>query len=267
MFGRVIPNKAELKVREEEIYRSYYCGLCHALFKKGPLTSLSLNYDMTFLSLLLNSLYESGTKNNRCRCICHMCKKHPETSDSYTGYVSHMTIILSYYKCLDDYKDDKNIIKGLYAFYLGFKVKKLCKKYPCKHENIKTLLKELSNAEKTASLEECATLFGNILSEVFTPEEDLWADILSRLGFYLGKFIYIADAYEDIEEDIKKNRPNPLKSMYSAPEFHSECHTILNMMAAQAAEEFERLPLVENVEILRNIIYSGIWQKIEGAKE
>lgn len=260
MFGRVIVNKSELKFKEFDIYRAHYCGICSALKKRGFLSAMSLNYDMTFLAMLLNSLYDSPACRRDARCICHMCKKHHEITDEYSPYVADMTLFLAYYKCLDDFYDDKNIIKFIYSLYLKPKVKKIAKAYPEKCENIKKYLKELSEAEKSASLEECANLFGNILGEVFTPKKDLWADILFNMGFYLGKFIYIADAYEDIKDDIKKNRPNPLIPLYNTPTFEHECEIILNMMATESANEFEKLPLVDNIEILRNIIYSGIWQ-------
>lgn len=267
MFGRVIVNKPELKFCEFDTYRAHYCGLCRGLKEAGYLSALSLNYDMTFLSLLLNSLYEPQLTTNKRRCACHILKPHDEATDKFTPYICDMTILLSYYKCLDDFADEKNIIKLLYAAYLKPHVKKITKKYPEKCNSIKNNLNELSVLEKSGSLEECANLFGNLLGEVFTPENDLWSDELHAMGFYLGKFIYIADAYEDICEDIKKNRPNPLIEMYSAPDFDKECNIILNMMAAECAAEFEKLPLEQNVEILRNILYSGIWQSIEGDRK
>lgn len=260
MFGRVVVNKGELKVREFETYRSYYCGLCRELRRRGLLTAMCLSYDLTFLSMLLNSLYEPENKTVSSRCVCHMCTKHKETTDKYTPYAADMNILLSYYNCLDDFHDDKNIVKLLYALYLKPKVARIRKKYPEKCEKIATYLKSFSKEEKGGDLEECANLFGRLLGEVFTPEKDEWADELFNIGFYLGKFIYIADCLEDVEDDIKKNRFNPLISMYSPDTRQSECEIILNMMGSECARELEKLPLIENVEILRNIIYAGIWQ-------
>lgn len=260
MFGRVVVNKSELKFKEFDIYRAHYCGICRSLKLKGYLSAMCLNYDMTFLAMLLNSLYDSENCTCKKHCICHGCKKHVETTDKYSPYVADMTILLAYYKCLDDWQDDKNVIKLLYGLYLKPKFKAIEKRYADKCENIKCCLNELSRKEKCASLEECANLFGTILGEVFTPEDDMWKKTLFDMGFFLGKFIYIADARDDIEEDIKKNRPNPLKGMYGTPDFQKECEIILNMMASECAARFEKLPLVDNIEILRNIIYSGIWQ-------
>ena len=71
------------------------------------------------------------------------------------------------------------------------------------------------------------------------------------------------DAYEDIEEDLKKNRYNPFKSRYGEPDFEDNCQTILTMLMASCCKEFEKLPLLESVEILRNILYSGVWCRYE----
>lgn len=263
MFGRVVINKPEMKFREFDVYRSYYCGLCGELRKKGYLTAMCLSYDMTFLSMLLNSLYEPTDRQKECRCICHMCKKHTETQDEFTRYVAHMSILMAYYKALDDFHDDKSIIKFLYSLYLKPQFKKISKLYPEKSSTIKKHLEDLSRSEKGTDLEECANHFGIITAALFTPRDDLWKDILRNMGFYLGKFIYIADAYTDIEEDIKKGRHNPLRQIYETQDFDRECNIILNMMAAHAADEFEKLPIIKNAEILRNILYSGMWHGLE----
>lgn len=269
MFGRVIANKGELKIKEFDTYRSHYCGLCYVLRKRGLFTSLCLNYDMTFLSILLNSLYEPNNNVRNARCICHMCHKHKETRDKYTPYVADMNILLAYYKCLDDFHDDKNVVKLCYALYLKRHTKKIRERYPEKVKNIVFYLKEISEQEKSSNIDECANLFGKLLAEVFTPEDDLWKEQLSSIGFYLGKFIYIADCLEDVDEDIKKNRPNPLINLYQEESRLKECEIVLNMIAAECAREFEKLPLIENVEILRNIIYAGIWQseKLSGKND
>ncbi|MGM9552007.1 MAG: DUF5685 family protein [Clostridia bacterium] len=265
MYGHVVCNKPELKFKEYDIYHSYYCGLCRGMKEEtGLLSSFSLSFDMTFLSLLLNSLYEPETTTEKRRCICHMCHSHLESADEYTPYVALMSTLLSYYKCVDDFKDDKNILKFICSLYLNPKASKTEKLYPEKCNKIKGYLFTLSEKENTASLEECANLFGNILGEVFTPLDDMWKDALYSMGFYLGKFVYIADAALDLEDDIKKNRPNPLKD-FPCTDIYKECEILLNMMASEVANEFEKLPIIKNAEILRNIIYSGIWTKYNSA--
>ena len=72
MFGYVIVNKGDLTFREFDVYHSYYCGLCRVLKENYGLTGqMSLNYDMTFLVLLLTSLYEPETTYDMKKCIAH----------------------------------------------------------------------------------------------------------------------------------------------------------------------------------------------------
>lgn len=263
MFGYVIPNKSELKFREFDVYRSCYCALCSSLRKTKLFAAMALTYDLTFLSMLLSSLYEPKCQNRCVRCICHPFKKHCETLDEYSSYAAEMTVILSYYKCMDDFHDDRNIAAYFYALYLRRSFKHIAVKYSEKTASIAASLEKISEYEKCGNLDGAAGAFGCILGEVFTPHDDIWRDKLYELGFYLGKFIYIMDAYDDIAEDIKKNRPNPLIPMYSSADFEKNCENLLNMMGAEAAARFEFLPIIKNDEILRNILYGGIWVKYE----
>jgi hypothetical protein len=81
------------------------------------------------------------------------------------------------------------------------------------------------------------------------------------MGFFLGKFIYVMDAYDDLQKDIKKNNYNPLKADANREDFKEYCKNILMTYAAESAKYFERLPILENADILRNIVYAGIWSR------
>ena len=107
-----------------------------------------------------------------------------------------------------------------------------------------------------------ASCFGTLLGELFVWKKDIWADTLRKIGFYLGKFIYLLDAYDDLERDRKKNCYNPfLLNDTTEPQFSQTCESMLQMMMASCAEAFERLPIVQDAGILRNILYSGVWAK------
>ena len=108
MFGYIITNKDELKIKDYNLYRSFYCGLCQKLKKNyGFIGQLSLSYDMTFLILLLTGLYEESPTQSTCKCIAHPFEKHPISSNSFTAYAADMNLLLTYYKCLDDWTDEK----------------------------------------------------------------------------------------------------------------------------------------------------------------
>ena len=112
-----------------------------------------------------------------------------------------------------------------------------------------------------------AGIFGRIMSEVLAPKADEWEESLRNMGFYLGKFIYLLDAYEDVYEDRGKGRYNPFTVKCDDPDFEEEVRTILTMMMAECSREFEKLPILDNVEILRNIIYSGVWYRYEAVNQ
>lgn len=262
MFGYITINKAELKFREFDVYHSYYCGLCRELKKTcGRKGQLTLTYDMTFLELLLTGLYEPETRLELETCALHPLKKHEERANECTSYVADMNLFMAWYQCKDDWEDDKKLKK--YAMYqlLNRHCQELTKKQSEKCRVIQTAMEELSRGEKENSqdIDKMAGCFGTVLGEVFVWKKDVWEKTLRRMGFYLGKFIYIMDAYEDIEEDREKGRFNPLMDLYEKPDFEEVCQRLLTMMMAECCREFEKLPIIENVEILRNILYSGIW--------
>ena len=99
------------------------------------------------------------------------------------------------------------------------------------------------------------------MGELFLFRKDVWSKNLWKMGFYLGKFIYILDAYDDLEKDIKKNSYNPFKGICQNPGFDDRIKQMLTMMMAECSKEFETLPILENAEILRNILYAGVWNR------
>lgn len=259
MFGYIVVNKNELKFKEYDQYHRYYCGLCRRLKAlHGKKAQLSLSYDMTFLVMLLTGLYEPVETKGESRCVVHPLKKHEYTTNWCTDYVADMNIILSYYKCMDDYADEKKWLRKFYGQLLFGKKNPLRRTYEKKIKVIAKNMELLSKAEKEGSkdLDFLSGCFGNIMAELFAVKEDEWQNELGTMGFYLGKFIYILDAYDDLEEDKKKGRFNPFSEKENLDEWVKE---ILQTMAALAAKEFEKLPIIKDVEVVRNILYSGIW--------
>lgn len=266
MFGYVIINKGDMKFKEFDIYQAYYCGLCRSLKKKyGVLGQMTLSYDMTFVIMLLTGLYESETIQGSCKCVAHPFEKHMTIMNEFTEYAADMNILMSYYKCMDDWKDDKKYGKRLYAQLLEKAYYKIESKYGAKVRCVETLMRQIVKKEKEGctDIDEMSRLFGEIMAEVMVYKKDEWRDILYRLGLYLGKFIYLCDAYEDIEKDLKDGNYNPFYQMYEDPDFEEQCRSILVMMMSECSKEFEKLPILENVDILRNIIYSGVWYRYE----
>lgn len=264
MFGYVAAHKPELRMREFYKYKAYYCGLCKVLREKyGFLGQVTLTYDMTFLVILLTSLYENEMRQEEHRCIVHPMKKQKMLYNEITEYAADMNIILAYYKLLDDWEDEQSKIGyiGQQAYKKAFQ--KLKEKYPEKCKVIRQCLELLHQCEERneENIDIVARCFGELMGELFVYKQNAWEDTLREMGFYLGKFIYVLDAYDDVEKDIEKNNYNALIALSKQENFDEKCEEMLNFVLAECSHRFEKLPCVEDVEILRNILYAGVWDK------
>lgn len=269
MFGYVIVNKADLKFREFDIYHSYYCGLCRSLKERyGLKGQISLSYDMTFLIMLLTGLYEPEIREKRTGCAVHPFGKQLTRRNEFTDYGADMNVLFTCYKCRDDWEDERKLLRLAYGKLMKGSLKGIDSKYSAKVRRIDGLMRQISREEQSGveSIDQMAGLFGQVMGEIFAVRNDEWEENLRKLGTFLGKYIYILDAYEDMEEDLKGNRFNPLKSRYEHPDFDEEVKTILTMLMAECCREFEKLPILDNVEILRNILYSGVWYRYEAVR-
>ena len=269
MFGYITINKAEMKFKEFDVYHAYYCGVCQSLLRRfGVLGQVTLSYDMTFAALLLSGLYEPDMAVKKCVCIAHPFERHEYICSPVVDYVADMNVLLSLYKAEDDWNDDKNALKACLGCILRKVSRKKRRLYREKENRIKDNLCKISSLEKAEcrDVDLISGLFGNILADILVRNDDEWSDIMGKLGFYLGKFIYILDAYDDVERDIKRNKYNPFKEKFGNPDFDEEIRVVLTMMMSECCKNFEMLPIIENAEILRNILYSGVWGKFEAIR-
>ena len=262
MFGYVTVCEPELKVKDLKKYRAYYCGLCRTLKEDyGFMGQMTLTYDMTFAVILLSSLYETTTKHEEHRCKVHLAKRQHMLQNEITSYAAAMNVLLAYYHMEDDWQDDRKVSSLMTKSLIQGKAKKTIEKYPRQSEIIRKSLKELGECEHENSMDidRAAGCFGRLMAELFVWKEDIWEKTLRKMGFYLGKFIYLMDAYEDLPEDRKKNRYNPLKELAKRPDYEAQMEQILRMMIAESTVRFEQLPCLVDVDILRNILYDGVW--------
>ena len=262
MFGYVTTNKPELKIREFARSKGFYCGLCRTLRSRHGFTGqMTLSYDMTFLIMILADLYDEKHECACARCIVHPLDKHCSARTEATDYCADMCVLLAYYKCRDDWKDEHKLKACFAMTVLSRKAKRVAERYPEKAAFIEKKMNMLDIVEnaKNLPIDKVAKVFGEIMAEVFVYRDDFWKEDLYKLGFYLGKFIYLLDAYEDVEKDMKTGDYNPFKEFYAKPGFDDQVLNLLLLMIGEATDAFERLPLVENTEILRNILYSGVW--------
>ncbi len=265
MLGYITVNRDELKVKDLDTYQAFYCGICKDIKENsGELSRFTLTYDMTFLSILLTSLYDGDTKKKKLKCVFHPISKKLSIRNKFTSYCADMNVLLTYHNLMDDWIDDKKKRSLMYAGLIKKSFKKLEKKYQRQSKAVSDYLVQLHKVEASDdySIDLASGLTGRMFEQIFKIyDDDIWNRELSAIGFYIGKFIYLMDAYEDIEKDIKTGNYNPFKLLHEQKDFRDKAREILTMMMAPASAAFERLPIVDFVDILRNILYSGVWIK------
>ena len=276
MFGYVKPLEKELLVGELEFYKAIYCGICRMMKKyTGALSPVTITYDSVFLALCRMAYIEdSALSGSRCRCVAHPIKRRNILNENEAlVYTARAFAVLTYYKTEDDLSDEKlgtrlavgisrPVVKGARRRAELDRLDEVCRE---KLSEIREL--ELSGCP---SVDEPATLFGELLGEIFSEglsgEERL---VMQRVGYHLGRFVYAADAAEDYAEDYAKGRYNPFVKSYGTPELSAENRKtvkralLLECTALEAAVNFIPFGKKRTVEgIVRNIIYLGLTNRI-----
>ncbi len=266
MFGYITINGAALSEEEKARYRTYYCGLCRALHKTyGTLSRLTLSNDMTFLGLTLSSLYEPSALESAGICPVHPVRKQGYLKSAALDYAADMNILLTWYVSQDHLLDDHSTNAGLMIRRLKPHYERLKQIYPDKCRQIETCLDRIHvlEAQTDVQLDALCQLSGRIVGEVFRWKDDIWGDALRCIGESLGGFIYLIDAMDDYDQDQRRRRFNPLKDFHAQPDYFESLKQSLTLLAAQAAEALESLPLEQDVNLIRNVVYSGIWIRYE----
>lgn len=266
LFGYVNVYRDELKIKDYNCFRAYYCGLCRELGAQfGQVSRLSLTYDFTFLALLLDALGLQEPRVEQARCAKHLGRKRPVVCENKAlSYSAYMSVMLTYFKLRDDLADDRAVGAFFGMFPYRMAVRKAKKYYGEKYRAFDAHLNALTAAEKAGEscVDAVAHHFASLMAEIF----DLGDDNLTRLGYNIGRFIYILDAYDDREEDRKKNRYNPILLQYnemSEEECREAVERSLSITLAETARCYEALHIRRNKAVLDNIIYIGLRAQME----
>lgn len=267
MFGYVNVLKDELKVKEYNDYRAYYCGLCHELGKKhNQLSRFSLNYDMTALAILLDAVGDKECEFCMKGCVKRVGRRKTACSNENLSFAADMNVLLAYYKLLDDIKDNHSV-KALFAITVFLrKAKKVKKKYPDVANEVSLRLKRLSFLEESGCdcVDKAAFEFAKITECIFAKKVPLLGDV----GFSLGRLVYIMDAYDDMDKDLKSKSYNPanIQFGYSGKTDDALVKAISDSLyysLADTAEKYGALDIKKNREILNNIMYLGLRSKAD----
>lgn len=282
MFGYVRPFQPELKCKDYDLYRATYCGLCRCLRRRyGPVAPALLNYDFTFLALLLWEPEESFAP---CRGRCHMnpLRRLPMCGDNQAlEMAADESVILSWWKLRDSVRDE-GVWRGLPAralsWILGSAYRKAARRRPEFDQTVRLCLDELAALEREncPSLDRTADTFARLLQSA-APREGERGRVLSQLLYHLGRWIYLADAWDDLEEDKLSARYNPVAARYG-PQGDGGAlkqtmdHSLELIGAALQLGEFGcRKPLLENIvyfglPLVQRAVFDGSWKEIKKQK-
>jgi len=273
LFGYVKPFKPELKMKEFDTYKAVYCGLCHQLGRVfGPFAKLTLSYDFTFAAVLSLALKENFCGFKKATCMANPLKKKDcAVPCDETEFVSASAMMLFYYKLKDNIKDSKFFKRILYLAILPFASlarKKAKKLYPTLDEIFSDMMKDqfLLEKEKAVSIDRAAEPTAKALEKVFEQFDKTQDRALGRMGYLLGRWIYLLDALDDLSDDAKSKNYNPFLMKFDAYNLNEEKKKeileygkgTLNITVAELARAYELLNLYRYKTILDNIIYLGL---------
>ena len=275
MFGYVKALTPELRVKEFELYKSVYCGLCHHIKKRSSLMTFSLSYDFVLPALFSLAFTDIGDISfKKKRCLVHPFRKRKVIDGGENMQaVADAAILLVYYKLLDDKTDkDERFFKRLSSssalpFAARARKKVLKAGYTPIDDIIKEKIASLSLCEKEncASVYDGATIFGELLAEVFSAsvKRDYDRRCMYEIGFRVGRWIYIADALDDIQKDIKNQSYNPFIASGDDTSSDSFKENIEMALRLELSESEKALDLLEISDpgifnLIQNILYIGM---------
>ena len=285
MFGYVTPCKMEMKIKDYEKFKAYYCGLCNSIKNNfGNVPRLTLNYDMTFLAVLLDSLSESKCNFTEFNCLIHPLKKRVMINNNMAlDYAAFCNTTLAYYKLMDDVQDNKTMKSKIFSIFLKNYLSKAKVEYKDVMKYTEEKLLSLNTLEanykdigvdEQLSIDELSHVFADLTGFIisFYYKDASFKEDLYWLGYNLGKWIYIIDAYDDLEKDIKSDSFNAINSLFNTEKLDFKSFStlikpridfILATCAQQCLKHLNRLPIIKNEDILYNILELGLMEKMD----
>ena len=215
MFGYIGTIESELKVREAASYKSWYCGLCQCMKRRyGPFCTLFLQYDCAFLALLFSGELGEAVDAKRCHCLhrCHDPQRKYRLETPALRFAAAVNVLLAYYKCYDDWRDERDLKKGAAALLLKGAVKRAGRDYPALLERTRQFYADQARMEESDGRPDAAAdPTGRYLESLadMLPFPEAEKTPLKWLLYNLGRWIYLMDAWDDREKDQKKGTFNP----------------------------------------------------------
>ncbi len=271
MFGYVKTVRGELRIREYEYYRASYCGLCRSMGKcTGQCSRMLLSYDFAYLANVRMTLEGVVPAFRKRRCVVHPFRKRVmmERNDQL-DFCAAASAILAYEKCRDNVADERGFARlkaRVASLFLKGAYRRAKKRVPALAERVHAHLARLAALEKdaTPSVDTVAAVFGDLLADVTACGlTGANATIARRIGFETGRFIYVLDALDDLEKDVKKGRYNPFALAYGGSLSDEDKAGIKDALLCGLCDLEKAFDLLESndptrKEILNNILYLGM---------
>ena len=280
MFGYIKPFKPQMRICEFEAYKSVYCGLCKRLGKSfGPPGRLTLGYDFTFLSILYLSLSGDEPKTKPCNRLNPFCRTPPLQDCAALAFGADVAAIMLYYKLLDNISDSgvfKSTCWRMLFPFAGAARKKAAANLPKADAIMQKSMEIQAGAEKakTKSLDEASEASALAMSGIFLllPNDGgAQSRVLSRLGYLIGRYVYIADAFDDLEDDLKRRNYNPLIERFlitsqdgaEIDRARKYAYESLYMTIGEMTKAYDLLTTISYEPVLGNILYLGLYQCVD----
>ena len=277
MFGYIRPHKAELLVREFEQYKAVYCSLCRALGKQyGAVSKLSLSYDCTFYALVLLAQTSVCPGFKRKRCTVNPLKGCPYCTGGADAFAqaASLSVIMTYWKLRDDLADSRLFGKLRALLVMPFAAaahRKAMRRAPELEAIVSAAMQKQREAEQaeTPSLDACAEPTAQMLAALFeqTAQTDAEQRVYRQFGYFLGRWVYLMDAADDLEQDRKIGAFNPFLQRFAIAEdpsperlkeIRTECNQVLNHSLWQAVSAMQLMEFPQFGSIIENIVAKGL---------
>lgn len=268
MFGYINPDAPYLFKKDEELYKALYCGLCKSIGKGcGQTARTALTYDMAFTSALVHNIKGEDVKIKKAHCVLHVLRRRPIAMvDDTTLALGCVNTALAYFKLCDDKADGerRGCLRHLY--------KKGYKRAVKRHPEIIGIISNYTAKQAETEKSGCA-----VIDMAAEPTAEMMRDIsvcllgehstpdTQNLFYALGKWVYLIDALDDYDKDVKKKRYNVLFNVYgekcksdAVKKGEEELKFIFDMLFAQMRENLANIKFHFNHDLTDNIILRGI---------
>ena len=268
MFGYLKPDNPYLYLKDETLYKALYCGICKSIGKIcGQIPRMTLTFDMAFMSAISHNILGVDVSINKERCIAHHIRKRPVAKpDDISLKLGAVNVLLAYYKVKDDILDENK--GGFKSSILKKGYKKAKKLYPKIDEIISECYLDLRGLEtkNCDSIDIVCDPFARMLEQIST---EVFCDKATKytkgLFYALGKWIYLIDALDDYDKDVKNKSYNVFVNAYNSADFKSligehknDIFFVFSGIFSQIAENFKNIEMKYNADLVVNILTRGI---------